>query len=119
MKQFCKEVGAPDAIVADMSGKQMSSELKKFCSDVGTSLHALEEGTPSANKAELYIGMLKEAVRNDMHEADSPLSFWDYCVERRARINNLTAKDTFKLHGMTAHTDTLGEEGDVSSLYQY
>ena len=36
-----------------------------------------------------------------MHESNSPLCFWDYCVERRARINNLTAKDAFRLHGST------------------
>ena len=31
IKQFAKEVGAPDSFVADMSGEQMSSEVKKFC----------------------------------------------------------------------------------------
>ena len=29
----------------------------------------------------------------DMRELNSPLWFWDYCVERRARINNLTANE--------------------------
>lgn len=119
VKQFAKEIGAPDAFVADMSGEQMSFDLKQFCNDIGTSLRALEEGTPWANKAELYIGLLKEAVRKDMREEDSPLAFWDYCVERRARINNLTAKDRFNLQGTTAHTATLGEEGDISNLCQY
>ena len=119
VKQFAKEVGAPDAFVADMSGEQMSFDMKKFCNDIGTSLRALEEGTPWANKAELYIGLLKEAVRKDMREEDSPLAFWDYCVERRARINNLTAKSRFNLQGTTAHTLTTGEEGDISSLCQY
>ena len=119
VKQFAKEIGAPDAFVADMSGEQMSFDLKKFCNDIGTSLRALEEGTPWANKAELYIGLLKEAVRKDMREADSPLAFWDYCVERRARINNLTAKGNFNLQGTTAHAITTGEEGDISSLCQY
>ena len=28
--QFAIEVGAPDSFVADMSGEQMSSEVKKF-----------------------------------------------------------------------------------------
>ena len=92
IKQFAKEIGAPDSFVADMSGEQMSSEVKKFCNDIGTTLRALEEGTPWSNKAELYIGLIKEAVRKDMCESNSPLCFWDYCVERRARINNLTAK---------------------------
>ena len=101
IKQFAKEIGAPDSFVADMSGEQMSSEVKKFCNDIGTTLRALEEGTPWSNKAELYIGLIKEAVRKDMYKSNSPLCLLDYCVERRARINNLTAKNAFKLHGST------------------
>ena len=46
-----------------MSGEQMCSEVKKFCNDIGTTLRALEEGTPWSNKDELYIGLIKEAVR--------------------------------------------------------
>ena len=68
IKQFPKEIGAPDSFVADMSGEQMSSEVKKFCHDIGTTLRGLEEGTPWSNKAELYIELIKEAVRKDMHE---------------------------------------------------
>jgi hypothetical protein len=62
---------------------------------------------------------MKEAVRKDMKESDCPLVLWDYCVERRARINNLTAKDIFKLHGTNAHTALTGDEGDISNLCQY
>ena len=98
IKQFAKEVGAPDSFVADLSGEQMSSEVKKFCNDIDTTLRALEESTSWSYKAELYIGLIEEAVRKDMHKSNSPLCFWDYCVERRARINNLTAKDAFRLH---------------------
>ena len=119
IKQFAKEIGAPDSFVADMSGEQMSSEVKKFCNDIGTTLRALEEATPWSNKAELYIGLIKKAVRKDMHEKNSPLCLWDYCVERRARINNLTAKNAFKLHGSTPQTVTTGDEGDISNLCQY
>ena len=119
IKQFAKEIGTPDSSVADMSGEQMSSEVKKFCNDIGTTLRALEEGTPWSNKAELYIGLVKEAVRKDMCKSNSPLCFWDYCVERRARINNLTAKSAFRLHGSTPHTLTTGDEGDISNLCQY
>ena len=119
IKQFAKEVGAPDALIADMSGEQMSNEVRRFCNNIGTTLRALEEGTPWSNRAELYIGLMKEAVRKDMRESASPLAFWDYCVERRARIHNLTAKSNFKLHGTTPHTVTTGEEGDTSNLCQY
>ena len=66
LKQFAKEIGAPTSIVADMSGDQMSHDVQKFCNDIGTTLRGLEEGTPWSNKAELYIGLLKEAVQKDM-----------------------------------------------------
>ena len=89
IKQFAKEIGAPDSFVADMSGEQMSSEVKKFCNDIGTTIRAQEEGTPWSNKAELYIGLIKETVRKDMCKTNSPLCLWDYCVERRARIKTL------------------------------
>jgi hypothetical protein len=29
-----------------------------------------------------------------MKDQDSPMVFWDYCIERRARIHNLTASLT-------------------------
>ena len=45
IKQFAKEIGAPYFFVADMSAEQMSSEVKKFCNDIGTTLRAREEGT--------------------------------------------------------------------------
>jgi hypothetical protein len=79
----------------------------------------LEEGTPWATKAELYIGIIKEAVQKDMKASDCPIVFWDYCVKRRARINNLTAKDNFKLHGSNAYTLLTGAEGDISNMCQY
>jgi hypothetical protein len=116
---FAKEIGAPDALIFDMSGEQTSQPMHKFCHEIGTSLGVLEEGTRWANKAELYIGLIKEAVQKDMKESNCPLVLLDYCVERRARINNLTAKDVFKLRGMNAHTALTGDEGDISNLFQY
>ena len=81
LKQFTKEIGVPTSIIADMSGEQMSHNVWKFCNNIGTTLCTLEEGTPWSNKAELYIGLLKEAVRKDMRETNSPMILWDYCVE--------------------------------------
>ena len=46
IKEFAKGIGAPDSFVTDMSGEQMSSEVKKFWNDIGTTLITLEEGTP-------------------------------------------------------------------------
>jgi hypothetical protein len=119
VKQFAKEIGAPDALICDAARAQISKDMRKFCNEIGTTLRALEENTPWSNKAELYIGLIKEAVRKDMKSSNSPIAFWDYCIERRARINNLTARSLFQLHGTNAHTAMTNEEGDISNLCQY
>ena len=51
VKQFSKEIGAPDAIFCDMSGEQMPPDIKQFCNMIRTTLQALEEGMPWADKA--------------------------------------------------------------------
>ena len=45
--------------------------------------------------------------------------FWDYCVERRAAITDMTAKNLFQLQGQNAHTTTYGEQGDISNICQF
>jgi hypothetical protein len=62
--------------------------------------------------------LLKELARKDMKDQDSPIVFWNYCIEKGARIHNLTAKSNFKLHGSNPYTLTLGEEGDTFNLCQ-
>ena len=82
-------------------------------------MRVLETGTLWANRAELYIDLMKEAVYKDMREADSPLAFWDYCIKWRARVHNLTLKDIFQLHGTNSYIALTKEEGDISNLCQY
>ena len=79
-------------------------------------LQALEEGTPCTNKAELYIGLVKEAAHK---ESDFLMCLWGYCLERQAQIYNLTANDQFKLHGTMAHTLTIGEDSHISNVCQF
>jgi hypothetical protein len=119
LKLFAKEVGAPDALICDAAGEQTSQQVKTFLQQIGTSLRVLEKGTQWANRAELYIGLIKEAVRKDMQQSGAPIPFWDYCAERRARINNLVANDLFQLQGRNPHYHTTGQEGDISNLCQY
>ena len=59
VKQFVQEIGAPDSIISDTSGEQISKVLRKYCSDIGTTLRYLQEGTPWVNKAKLYTGLIK------------------------------------------------------------
>ena len=116
LHQFCKEVGVPVTLVIDPSGEQTKKSLRKFCHQVGTTLRVLEESTQWANRAELYIGLFKEAVRQDMSRTNSPLSLWDFCTKRRARIHNVTPRDLFQLNGSNPTAATLGTQPDISNL---
>ena len=107
IRRFCKTIGVPACFICDPAGEQTSKEVKAFIRDVGTTLRVLEEGTQWANRAELIIGHLKAGVRRTMKDAGVPLPFWDYCLEWRAMINNLTAKPTFDLQGQTPHFTVL------------
>ena len=99
VKAFAKAIiGVPTALLLDSEGTHKSEALKKAANDMNLPLMFLERRTQWANLAELYIGLLKEAVRKDMKDLDSPLKFWDYCAERRVLINNLTSKNLFQLN---------------------
>ena len=116
LKKFAKEVGLPPELICDHSGEQTSKEARAFLNKIGSTLNVLERGTQKCNLVELYIGLIKRSTRQDMLDAQSPLVLWDHCVERRAKINNLTARDLFQLQGQTPHTKTFGEVGDISNL---
>ena len=73
--------------------------MKDFLNKIATTLRLLEHNTQWANRAELYVGLVKDAVRKDMHSSGSPLVLWDYAAERRAAIMCLTARDLFQLQG--------------------
>jgi hypothetical protein len=119
VKQFAKEVGAPEVLVCDPHPAQIKREVREFCTQIGTTLKVLEAETQWANRAELYIGLMKEATRKDMRLSGSPLVLWDYCMERRALIFQITAKKLFQLNGTNPHTLTFGSEADISHICQY
>ena len=119
VKQFAKEVGAPDTVISYMATEQLSQEVKHFCNLIGMMLCALEEATPWSNRAELYIKLMKEVVCKVMREADSPLVFWDYCLECCVRIYNLTTWDHHKVCRTNSYTTMTGEEGDILGVSQY
>ena len=80
LKMFAKEVGLPEAIIADSHKCHNSKEVRQFCHKNGTTLRVLEGSTQWANRAEFYVGLFKEAVRKDMFQEPPPLVFWDYCA---------------------------------------
>ena len=78
LAMFAKEIGVPISLIVDPSREQMSKEVKRLCYQIGTTLGILEEGTQHDNRAELYIGLLKESIRKDMRESNCPLVLRDY-----------------------------------------
>ena len=75
VKAFVKEIGVPTALILDPEGTQTSKELEKMTKDMYCPLKFLEKRTQWENLAELYIGLLKEAVCKDIKDSDSPLKF--------------------------------------------
>ena len=116
---FCKQIGVPVSLIVDAHKAQTSSKVKRFCDQVGTTLRILEKGTPWANRAELYIGLLKEAVRKDMRASNSPMVLWDYAIQRRALIHNSVPRPLFQNNGLTPHAATFGSEGDISNICNF
>ena len=51
LKMFAKEVGVPEAILADSYKCNKSKEVNFFCHKIGTTLRILEGSTQWANKA--------------------------------------------------------------------
>ena len=116
---FCKEVGVPVAMVMDGHKAQANSTTRKFSNQLGMTLRVLERATPWANRAELYIGLLKEAVRKDMRESNSPMLLWDYAIERRALIHNVIPRPLFQAQGKTPTECTLGVSSDISNICHF
>ena len=105
--------------MADPHLLKKSREVKEFCNNIVTALRMLEQKTQWANRAELYVGLLKEAVRKDMKTAGYPLVLWDCAADRRAMIISLTARDLFQLQGSNPYTANFVEEGDISDICQF
>ncbi len=92
---FCKEVGAPNAMIVDPHRSQKSTPVKQFLNKVGTTLRVLEESTKHADRAELYILLLKRAISLDIKKSTSPIKLWSYSADTSVSIITITAKNLF------------------------
>ena len=119
VKYFFKKLGVPNFIVADPIGEHRGGPAHKVCSEAGCDIRLLEKNTPWANRAELYIGLFKRAVKKDLMESNAPLALWDYCLERRMKVHNCTARDLFQLEDQTPHYHVHGTEPDISNVSRF
>ena len=119
LEMFCKDIGVPRILVVDPSGEQTSKQVRTYCHKVGITLRVLEESTQWANRAELYIGLFKKSIKQDLSNTNSPLKFWDYCAERRTHIHNVLPRDLFQLNGYNPTTATFGTQDDISNISRF
>ena len=119
LRLFFKKVGVPDAIICDRGKEQIEGNSQKLLQDSGTIIRTIEPNTPWANRAERYIGMFKQAIRNTLHETNCPIRLWDYCAEHLARVNNATAKNLYQLGSTTPHHTIYHREPDISNICQF
>ena len=63
LKEFSKDVGAPDVLVCDSAKTQKKREVKDFCTQIGTTLNILEAETQWANRSELWVGLVNPPAR--------------------------------------------------------
>ena len=54
-----KDIGIPVNLFFEAHLAQKSFNIKILCNQVGTIVKVLDKGTPWANTAELYIGIIK------------------------------------------------------------
>ena len=78
MYYFCKQVGLPVYLIVDGHKDQISNKVREFRNQVSTTFRILMQIIPWANRAELYIGLLKEALHKGMRASNPPMCPRDY-----------------------------------------
>ena len=110
LKSMFRDVGVPNPLIVDGSRAQVQGIAKEVCDKVQYKVIELEKNIPASNHAKRYIQGLKNNTRKDMAKADSPLVFWDCCIEWRAIIERIIAKDN---HDMSVISSVMTECGTV------
>ena len=78
IKCYFKEIGVPLHLICNQACKQVQGGARILCNESGCVVIELEKGTPAANRAEQTIKILKDCVKREMFDADSPLVLWCY-----------------------------------------
>ena len=54
-----------------------------------------------------------------MRASDAPMVLWDYCIQRRATIHNVTWRKLFQNDGPPPFTSTFGIQPDISNICNF
>ena len=63
VQAFAKDVGVSAVLACDSAKTQTKKEVEDFANKIGITLRFLENETQWADRAELYIGLIKESTR--------------------------------------------------------
>lgn len=119
LKKYFKDVGVPPMIICDAAREQVQGDALLLCNEAGCQLYELAKDTLVANHAEHYIQMLKDATKKDLVISNCPMIFWDYCIERRAKIINAVTKDNPHLQGQVPEMKMTGQPCDISHICEF
>ena len=120
LKQMFKHVGVPPELICDGAKEQVKGEARKLINKVNSDIKELEAESPWSNRAELFIGIVKAAIKKDLKDSNCPMLLWDYCAQYRARILNATARPTcYALDGQVPWTRMTGQPLDISNISEF
>ena len=117
LKRYFKEISVLLHLICNQAQEQVQGDAKILCNE--SDCVVIEKGTPAVNRAEQTIEILKDGVKRDMFNSESPLVLWCYCVERRADIINATVRSNHLLQNQTPHTRLTAQPTDISCLCEF
>ena len=120
LKQMFKQVGVPPDLICDGAKEQVQGEARKLIHKVNSNIKELEAESPWSNRAELFIGIVKKAIKKDLKDSNCPMVLWDYCAQYRSKIMNATARPTcYALDGQVPWTKMTGQPLDISDICEF
>jgi hypothetical protein len=120
MKSLFKQVGVPPAIICDGAREQVKGETRKLLNQVNCDIRELEAASPWSNRAELFIGIVKNDIKKDLKDSNCPMNLWDYCAQYRAQILSATARpNNYALDGQVPYTKMTGQPLDISNICEF
>jgi hypothetical protein len=119
LKHMFKNVGVPNAIVADGAKEQVKGDSLRLCQFSSCTVKELEKGTPWANRAELHIGLSKAGMLRELKRSNCPMKLWCYLGEWFVKVNNCLARETYQLHNQTPHFKATGQITDISAICEF
>ena len=63
--------------------------------------------------------MFKASIIKDIQSTNCTMRLWDYCVDRREKINIFTPRNLFQLNGNTHTVATHCAQGDISNIFRF